>query len=104
VIRQFNRQTFRDLQLDTNPADLNGDGVRRAENIYDCSLDKSKLHAGKSICDYLGFDEVTQLEYFETMTASFVRSYIDEEDSSDDGTYALDNFLDEGIQFSLTTV
>jgi hypothetical protein len=62
-IRQFNRQTFRDLQL-TNPVDLNGDGIPDAQKYCDCSLDKSQLHTGKSICDYLGFDEVTQLEYF----------------------------------------
>jgi cell surface protein SprA len=97
VIRQFNKQTFRDLQLDTNPVDLNGDGIPDAQNITIAPLTNRNFTLANQYA--INWDLTKSLNLnISANNDRIVRSYIDDQDSTIDENYTLwSNFLDEGI-------
>jgi len=102
VIRQFNKQTFRDLQLDTNPVDLDGDGIPDAQNIAIAPLTNRNFTLGNRYAITWDLTKSLNLN-ISANNDRVVRSYIDNEDSTIDETYTLwSNFLDEGIPDSHT--
>ncbi|AZQ45131.1 T9SS outer membrane translocon Sov/SprA [Nonlabens ponticola] len=97
VIRQFNTQTFRDLQLDTNPVDLNGDGIPDAQNIAIDPLTNRNFTLANQYA--VNWDLTNSLNInFAANNNRVVRSYINDDDGSIDEDYTLfTNFFDEGI-------
>ncbi|KQC32606.1 SprA protein [Nonlabens sp. YIK11] len=102
VRRQFNTQTFRDLQLDTNPVDLDGDGIPDAQNIALAPLTNRNFTLANQYA--ITWDLTNSLNL--NLTANndrIIRSYINTEDNTIDESYTLwTNFLDEGIPDSHT--
>ncbi|WP_410503931.1 cell surface protein SprA [Nonlabens sp. Hel1_33_55] len=97
VRRQFNTQTFRDLQLDTNPVDLDGDGIPDAQNIALAPLTNRNFTLSNQYA--ITWDLTNSLNLnISANNDRIVRSYIDNQDNTIDEGYTLwTNFLDEGI-------
>ncbi|WP_194850333.1 T9SS outer membrane translocon Sov/SprA [Nonlabens antarcticus] len=97
IVRQFNTQTFRNLQLDTNPVDLDGDGIPDAQNIAIAPLTNRNFTLGNQYA--ITWDLTRSLNLnISANNDRVVRSYIDDQDSTIDENYTLwSNFLDEGI-------
>jgi cell surface protein SprA len=96
VIRQFNTQTFRDLQLDTNPVDLNGDGIPDAQNISIAPLtNRNFTQANQYAIDW----DLTNSFTFNLAANNdrVIRSYINEDDTIQEDYTLWTSFFDEGI-------
>ncbi|BAO55141.1 T9SS outer membrane translocon Sov/SprA [Nonlabens marinus] len=102
IVRQFNKQTFRDLQLDTNPVDLDGDGIPDAQNIAIAPLTNRNFTLGNRYAITWDLTQSLNLN-ISANNDRIVRSYIDNETNTIDENYTLwSNFLDEGIPDSHT--
>lgn len=97
VRRQFNTQTFRDLQLDTNPVDLNGDGIPDAQNIAIAPLTNRNFTLANQYAITWDLTQSLNLN-LQANNDRIVRSFVDDIDSTIDESYGIwTNFLDEGI-------
>lgn len=96
VIRQFNRQQFRDLQLDTNPVDLNGDGIPDAQNISIDPLTNRNFTFNNRYA--INWDITKSLQVnFSANNDRVIRSFINDDDSIDESYGIWTNFIDEGV-------
>jgi hypothetical protein len=95
-VRQYNTQTFRDLQLDTNPVDINGDGIPDAQNLQIAPLTNRNFTLNHQYA--INWDITNSVNF--NISANHdrvVRSYINDDDNTIDESYTLwSNFLDEG--------
>lgn len=101
VLRQFNRQKFRDLQLDTNPVDLNGDGLPDAQNISIDPLTNRNFTLNNRYAINWNITK-SLLVNFSANNDRIVRSFVNEDDSVDETFDIWTDFLDEGIPNSHT--
>ncbi len=96
IVRQFNTQTFRDLQLDTNPVDIDGDGIPDAQNIALAPLTNRNFTLSNQYA--ITWDLTKSLNLNLTGNNDrIVRSFINEDDTVDEGYTLWSNFLDEGL-------
>jgi cell surface protein SprA len=96
VIRQYNFQQFRDLQLDTNPVDIDGDGVPDAQNIRIAPLTNRNFTMDHSYAINWQFTKSLQM----TLSANsdrIIRSYVNDDNTIDEDYTIWTNFFDEGI-------
>ncbi len=101
VLRQFNRQKFRDLQLDTNPVDLNGDGIPDAQNISIDPLTNRNFTMNNRYA--INWDVTKSLQVnFSANNDRVVRTFINDDDSIDETYDIWTDFIDEGIPNSHT--
>jgi cell surface protein SprA len=101
VLRQFNRQKFRDLQLDTNPVDLNGDGIPDAQNISIDPLTNRNFTMNNRYA--INWDVTKSLQVnFSANNDRVVRTFINDDDSIDENYDIWTDFIDEGIPNSHT--
>ncbi len=96
VIRQFNTQTFRDLQLDTNPVDLNGDGIPDAQNISIAPLTNRNYTLDNSYSINWDLTKSLQLN-LAANNDRIVRNYINEDNEIDESYTLYTDFFNEGI-------
>ncbi len=96
VIRQFNTQTFRDLQLDTNPVDTDGDGVPDAQNITLDPLTNRNFTLNHAYA--VNWDLTSSFNVnLSANNDRLVRSYINEDNSIQDNFGIWSDFFNEGI-------
>ncbi len=96
VIRQYNFQQFRDLQLDTNPVDIDGDGTPDAQNISIDPLTNRNFTMDHSYAINWQFTKSLQM----TLSANsdrVIRSYINDDNTVDEDYTIWTDFLDAGI-------
>ncbi len=97
IVRQYNFQKFRDLQLDTNPVDIDGDGIPDAQNISIAPLTNRNFTLNHQYA--INWDLTKSLQFNLSANQNrLVRSYIDSESNEVDQDYTLwTDFFDEGI-------
>jgi len=96
ILRQFNTQTFRDLQLDTNPVDTDGDNIPDAQNITIEPLSNRNFTMNHQYA--INWDITKSLQVnLSANNDRVIRSYIDEDDNIDESFGIWTDFLDEGI-------
>lgn len=96
VLRQFNSQKFRDLQLDTNPVDTNGDGIPDAQNISIAALTNRNFTMNHQYA--INWDITKSLQFnISANTDRVVRSFINDDDSINEDFGIWSDFFDEGI-------
>lgn len=96
VVRQFNTQKFRDLQLDTNPVDLNGDGIPDAQNITLAPLTNRNFTMNHQYA--INWDLTKSLQInLSANSDRLIRSYVNEDDSINEDYTIWTDFFDEGI-------
>ncbi|MGB3590680.1 MAG: cell surface protein SprA, partial [Nonlabens sp.] len=101
VVRQYNFQKFRDLQLDTNPVDLDGDGVPDAQNISIEPLTNRNFTMDHSYA--INWDITKSLQVnLAANSDRIIRSYINEDDSIDESYTLWTDFFDTGIPDNYT--
>jgi cell surface protein SprA len=96
IIRQFNTQTFRDLQLDTNPVDLDGDGEPDAQNISIDPLTNRNFTLDNSYSINWDLTKSLQLN-LQANNDRIVRSYVNDDSTVDESYTLWTDFFDEGI-------
>jgi cell surface protein SprA len=96
VIRQFNTQKFRDLQLDTNPVDLDGDGIPDAQNISIAPLTNRNFTLDNSYSINWDLTKSLQLN-LAANNDRIVRSYVNEDSSVNESYTLWTDFFNEGI-------
>ncbi|WP_438961533.1 cell surface protein SprA [Nonlabens sp.] len=96
ILRQYNTQKFRDLQLDTNPVDIDMDGEPDAQNITLDPLTNRNFTMNHQYA--INWDITKSLQVnLSANSDRVIRSYINEDDSIDE-TYGIwTDFLDEGV-------
>ncbi len=96
ILRQYNTQKFRDLQLDTNPVDTNGDDIPDAQNISIDPLSNRNFTMNHQYA--INWDITKSLQFnISANNDRVIRSYIDEDDNIDETFDIWTDFLDEGI-------
>lgn len=101
ILRQYNFQKFRDLQLDTNPVDLDGDGIPDAQNISIDPLTNRNFTLDNSYS--INWDLTKSINInLAANNDRIVRSYINEDSSINEDYTLWTDFLDDGIADSHT--
>jgi cell surface protein SprA len=96
VLRQYNTQKFRDLQLDTNPVDLNGDGLPDAQNITLAPLTNRNFTMNHQYA--INWDLTKSLQVnLSANNDRLIRSYVNEDETIDENYTLWTDFFDEGI-------
>lgn len=96
VLRQYNTQKFRDLQLDTNPVDLNGDGLPDAQNITIAPLTNRNFTMNHQYA--INWDLTKSLQVnLSANSDRLIRGYVNEDDTIDEDFTVWTDFFDEGI-------
>ena len=96
VLRQYNTQKFRDLQLDTNPVDLNGDGLPDAQNITLEPLTNRNFTMNHQYA--INWDLTKSLQVnLSANNDRLIRSYVNEDSTIDESYTLWTDFFDEGI-------
>ncbi|EAS20386.1 SprA [Flavobacteria bacterium BBFL7] len=96
ILRQYNTQKFRDLQLDTNPVDTDGDGIPDAQNITIDPLSNRNYTMNHQYA--INWDITKSLQFnLSANNDRVIRSYINDDDSIDESYGIWTDFLDEGI-------
>lgn len=96
ILRQYNTQKFRDLQLDTNPVDTDGDGIPDAQNISIDPLSNRNFTMNHQYA--INWDITKSLQFnISANNDRVIRSYIEDDDTIDESYGIWTDFLDEGI-------
>ena len=96
VIRQFNTQKFRDLQLDTNPVDTDGDGVPDAQNITLAALTNRNFTLNHAYA--VNWDLTSSFNVnLSANNDRLVRSYINDDNSIQENFGIWSDFFNEGV-------
>jgi cell surface protein SprA len=96
VLRQYNTQKFRDLQLDTNPVDLNGDGLPDAQNITLAPLTNRNFTMNHQYA--INWDLTKSLQVnLSANSDRLIRNYVNEDETIDENYTLWTDFFDEGI-------
>jgi cell surface protein SprA len=96
VLRQYNTQKFRDLQLDTNPVDLDGDGLPDAQNITLAPLTNRNFTMNHQYA--INWDLTKSLQVnLSANNDRLIRSYVNEDDTINEDYTIWTDFFDEGI-------
>ncbi|WP_298950790.1 cell surface protein SprA [uncultured Nonlabens sp.] len=96
VLRQFNTQKFRDLQLDSNPVDLNNDGEPDAQNITIAPLTNRNFTMNHQYA--INWDLTKSLQInLSANSDRLIRDYVNEDETIDENYTVWTDFFDEGI-------
>ncbi|WP_438968563.1 cell surface protein SprA [Nonlabens sp.] len=96
VLRQYNTQKFRDLQLDTNPVDLDGDGEPDAQNITLDPLTNRNFTMNHQYA--INWDLTKSLQVnLSANNDRLIRSFVNDDDSINEDYTIWTDFFDEGI-------
>ncbi|WP_124978828.1 T9SS outer membrane translocon Sov/SprA [Nonlabens xiamenensis] len=96
VVRQYNTQKFRDLQLDTNPVDLDGDGIPDARNISIAPLTNRNFTMNHQYAINWDLTKSLQLNV-SANNDRIIRSYIEDDQSINEDYTLWTDFFDEGV-------
>jgi cell surface protein SprA len=96
VLRQFNTQEFRDLQLDTNPVDLDGDGIPDARNITLAPLTNRNFTMNHQYA--INWDLTQSLQFnLSANSDRLIRTFVNDDQTIDEDYTLWTDFFDEGI-------
>ena len=96
VIRQYNRQKFRDLQLDTNPVDLDGDGVPDAQNIAIAPLTNRNFQMNHNFA--VNYDVTRSLQVaYNASSNRIIRDFLNEDGTVDESYGLWTDFFAPGL-------